>query len=245
MRYKELGKDHIKIPVIGQGCMGIGGYFSKDLREDDRQVRALRFGIELGMTLIDTAEVYGNGHSEELVGKAIQGMRDKVFVATKFSPEHNSYDDVLSSAEGSLRRLKTDYIDLYQIHWPNPNIPIDETMKAMDKLLRDGKIRYVGVSNFSIRELKEAEAAFSGSAIASVQTEYNLFDRSIEDDILPYCQKKNIITIAYSPLDQGKICSGSEKTKVFEKIAEKYSGPLPGIPTTRFPAVDSAISTNP
>lgn len=222
MKYKELGKKQIKIPVIGQGCMGIGGYLSEDSFQNNNQIKALRLGIELGMTFIDTAEAYGNGHSEEIVGRAIEGVRDKVFIATKFSPEHNSYDGVLKSAEASLRRLKTDYIDLYQVHWPNPKIPIGNTMSAMEWLVRDGKVRFIGVSNFSLKELKEAEKHLSENLISSIQVEYNLFDRIIENNILPHCEQRGITTIAYSPLDQGRIASGDEKIRKLKVIADKY-----------------------
>jgi diketogulonate reductase-like aldo/keto reductase len=222
MKYKALGKKQIKIPVIGQGCMGIGGYLSKDTRQDDNQARALRLGIELGMTFIDTAEAYGNGHSEEIVGKAIEGIRDKVFVATKVSPEHLSYDDVLRSAEGSLHRLRTDYIDLYQVHWMNPKTPMNETMRAMERLFNEGKISYIGVSNFSLKELKKAQDALSLGEIVSIQVEYNLFDRTIESSILPHCQSEGITIIAYSPLDQGKIASGDTRIKALQEIANKH-----------------------
>lgn len=223
MKYKKLGKTHTKISAIGQGCMGIGGYLSKDSHQDDNQVRALRLGIELGMTFLDTAEAYGNGHSEEIVGRAVEGIRDKVFIATKVSPEHLSYDALLRSAEGSLRRLKTDYIDIYQVHWPNPKIPISEVMRAMEQLLKEGKIRYVGVSNFSPKELKEAKASIFEDEIVSVEVEYNLFDRTIENSLLPYCESEGITTIAYSPLDQGKIASGDKRIKTLQKIANKYN----------------------
>lgn len=221
MKFKTLGNTSQKIPVIGRGT-GIGGYLAKTATYGEKHIRALRLGIDLGMTLIDTAEEYGNGRAEEIVGKAIKGIRDKVFIATKFSPEHNSYNYVLRSAENSLRRLQTDYVDLYQIHWPNPNIPIEETMKAMERLLNEGKIRYIGVCNFSLDELKEAQTALTNEGIVSIQVEYNLFDRSIEKNILPYCEQKNITTIAYSPLDQGRIASGDEKMRVLKSVAAKY-----------------------
>lgn len=223
MQYKEIGKKHIKIPAIGQGCMGIGGYLSKDSLQDDNQIKALRLGIELGMTVMDTAESYGKGHSEELVGRAVERIRENVFIATKVSPEHLSYDALLKSAEGSLQRLKTDYIDLYQVHWPNPKIPISETMRAMEWLLKEGKIRHVGVSNFSPKELKEAKAAIFEDEIVSVEVEYNLFDRTIENSLLPYCESESITIIAYSPLDQGKIASGDKRIKALQKIANKYN----------------------
>jgi len=222
MKYRNLGKTKTKIPVIGQGSMGIGGYLSHDAQQDDNQVAALKLGIEMGMTFIDTAEGYGQGHAEELLARAIKGIRDKVLVATKFSPEHNSYEAVIKSAEGSLRRLETDYIDLYQMHWPNPAVPMDETISAMERLLKEGKIRYIGVSNLSLTELKKARKAASEGKIVSLQVEYNLFDRTIEDAILPYCEKEGMTTIAYSPLDQGKIADGDEKITVLRKIADKY-----------------------
>ncbi|MGA8849124.1 MAG: aldo/keto reductase [Dehalococcoidia bacterium] len=223
MKYKGLGKTSTKIAAIGQGCMGIGGYLSKDTRQDDNQVSVLRLGIALGMTFVDTAEVYGNGHSEEIVGKAIEGIRNKVFVTTKVSPEHLFYDDILRSVEGSLHRLRTDYIDLYQVHWTNPKTPMNETMRAMEQLFKEGKVKYIGVSNFSLKELKGAQEALSGGEIVSAQVEYNLFDRTIESSVLPYCQSEGITVIAYSPLDQGKIASGETRMKALQKIAHKYN----------------------
>lgn len=223
MKYKELGKTNTKIPAIGQGCMGIGGYLSRDPLQDNDQIKALRLGIELGMTFIDTAEVYGTGHSEEIVGRAIKGIRDKVFIATKVSPENLSYDALLQSAEDSLHRLNTDYIDLYQVHWPNPKIPISETMRAMEQLLKERKIRHVGVCNFSLKELKEAQVALLEDVIVSIQVEYNFFDRTIENSILPYCEREGITTIAYSPLDQGRIANCERRIKVLQMIANKYN----------------------
>jgi len=223
MIYKTLGKSAAKVSAIGQGCMGIGGYLICDSNNDEKYRYALKMGIDLGMTFIDTAEGYGAGHSEELVGEAVRGIRDKVFVATKVSPENLSYDSVIKAAEGSLKRLNTDYIDLYQIHWPNPSIPILETMKAMERLIHDGKIRHIGVSNFSIREAKETSEALASHEIDSIQVEYNLFDRTIEEHILQYCEQKNITTIAYSPLDQGRVGSGGRQTKELHSIAEKYN----------------------
>lgn len=222
MKYKILGKTRSRIPAIGQGCMGIGGYMSKDSRQDDVQIKALRLGIELGMTFLDTAEGYGDGHSEELVAKAIEGIRDKVFIATKFSPEHNGYEDVLESAEQSLRRLGTDYIDLYQLHWPTPRVPLSETLRAMRQLLKEGKIRYAGVGNLSLKELKETRVDMAAEEIVSVQVEYNLFDRTIENSILPYCESEGMTAIAYSPLDQGEIASGDNRIRVLREIANKY-----------------------
>jgi len=204
MIFKNLGNSSTKIAAIGQGC---GGELSVGGTRDAEGVKAVRTGIDLGMTLIDTAEAYEEGHSEELVGKAVQGIRDKVFLATKFSPENNGYEGVLRSAEGSLRRLRTDYIDLYQIHWPNPIIPIGETMRALDKLVRDGKVRHVGVSNFSVSEMGAARSAVPELEVVSNQVEYNLFDRFVERSILPFCRSVGMSIIAYSPLDKGRVAN--------------------------------------
>jgi diketogulonate reductase-like aldo/keto reductase len=223
MRYVKLGKTMTEIPVIGQGCMGIGGYLSRDITHDAWSLHALKIGIDLGMTFLDTAEGYGSGHSEELVGQAVQGIRDKICIATKVSPENLSYNDLISAAEGSLRRLRTDYIDLYQIHWPNPTIPVSETIRALERLLHNGKIRNIGLCNFSLREIKQMADALSASALVSIQVEYNLFDRAIEKNILPFCEEERITTIAYSPLDQGRISSGNKKALELDSLARKYN----------------------
>jgi diketogulonate reductase-like aldo/keto reductase len=222
MKHKKIGRDGAVISAIGQGCMGIGGYFSKNDSRKEEELKALGLGIELGMTFIDTAEVYGNGCSEEIIGEGIAGKRDSVFIATKVSPEHISCHNLLAAAEGSIKRMGIECIDLYQIHWPNPAVPIDETMRAMADLIQAGKIRYAGVCNFSLKELQNAERALPSDGLVSVQAEYNLFDRTIEHDILPYCEKKGIITIAYSPLDQGRMCDGTEKAEILRGIAQKY-----------------------
>ncbi|MFA4917244.1 MAG: aldo/keto reductase [Syntrophales bacterium] len=222
MKYKLLGNSKTKIAAVGQGCMGIGGYLSKDSVEDKKQIDTLRMGIELGMTFIDTAEVYGEGHSEEIVGSAISGLRDKVFIATKVSPDHLSCDGLQKSAEASLRRLKTDHIDLFQVHWPNPNIPIEETMRAMERLITDGKIKHIGISNCSLSQTEKAGKSLNNSVISSLQSEYNLFDRSAEKSIMPYCEKKLITLIAYSPLNNGKIAGDDKKMVELRRLAEKY-----------------------
>lgn len=219
MKFKKLGKSDAMVPAIGLGCMGIGGELSSDYTRDAAQIEALRLGIDLGMTLIDTAEAYGGGHSEELVGEAIRGSRRNVFIATKFSPENNGYNDVLRAAERSLRRLRTDVIDLYQVHWPNPAIPVEETMRGLEKLQQDGKIRHIGVSNFSVREMKAASSALATSTLAANQVEYNLFDRHTERYVLPYCHEREIAVIAYSPLDKGRIPKGE---RVLAQIAMRY-----------------------
>ena len=222
MKLKELGKTGLFISSVGQGCMGIGGEFKKNNTLDKECLWALEYGIDLGMTFIDTAEVYAGGHSETLVGKAAKNKRNELFIATKFSPENNSYHNALSSAENSLRRLETSYIDLYQVHWPNPSIPVAETMEALKKLLDQGKIRFIGLSNFSKREMEEAQSFLGETKIVSNQVEYNLFDRFIEKSIMPYCIDQNASIIAYSPLDQGHGFNSEDKRILMDSLSKKY-----------------------
>jgi diketogulonate reductase-like aldo/keto reductase len=207
MELKPLGNTGVMIPEIGLGTWNYSG-----------GVKPLREGIELGAYLIDTAEGY---HTEDVVGQAIKGIRDRVFIATKVSGRHLRYDDVLRAVEGSLRLLGTDYIDLYQIHWPNSSVPIKETMRAMEALVDSGHIKYIGVSNFSVRDMQEAQAAMRKYPIVSNQVLYNLNSRSIEKDLIPYCENHGVTIIAYTPLDNGRLATGSRGRgmKVLEQIA--------------------------
>ncbi len=201
----------IDLPRIGQGGSFQDGYSESEC------VNAIRMGIDLGMTLIDTAEIYDDGHSEEIIGKAISGCRDNVILATKFSPENSSYDSILKSAEGSLRRLKLDYIDIYQVHWPNPSIPLEETMRALVHLQDSGKIAHIGLCNFSKSKIIKAHEY--AESIFSHEIEYQLFDRFIEQNILKHCLSEDLVVMAYSPLNQGKIPFGHE---TLESLADQY-----------------------
>ncbi|MGB9312828.1 MAG: aldo/keto reductase [Candidatus Acidiferrales bacterium] len=160
----------------------------------------LRRAVEFGATFIDTAESYG---SEEIVGEALSGIRNKSFLATKASPAHFRREVLVRAAEDSLRRLKTDYIDLYQLHEPSPVVPIEETMAGMADLVEAGKVKFIGVSNFSVRQLQRAQAALPRQTIVANQVRYSLLDRSIEAAILPYCQQHGVSILAYSPLGRG------------------------------------------
>ncbi len=202
----------MKFPCIGQG---IGEY-----KWTDHHVESIQMGILKGMNLIDTAEKYDNGQAERIAGEAIKPLRTRSIIATKFSPEHNRYADVKKAAEGSLRRLGVKYIDIYQMHWPNPEVPIEETMQAMKDLVLEGKIKYIGVGNLSLSQLKKACSCVK---VSTLQMEYNLFDRFIEDAILPFCRQHNITVIAYSPLDQGHIVDGDNNRKIIYDLAEKYN----------------------
>ena len=222
MQFRPLGGTHESIPVVGLGTWGIGGEMRPDSSRDEAGIRALRLGLDLEMKFIDTAEMYGAGHSEEVVARALEGRRDRVFVASKVSPRHFAYNDVLDAAKRSLKRLGLKQIDLYQLHWPSSKIPIAETMRAMEKLVSDGLTRYIGVSNFSVEQMKEAQQSLSHEKIVSNQVEFSLVDRSVEARILPYCQKEGLTLIAYSPLGQGKIPRGRGSSfKVLDEIAAK------------------------
>src|SRR5947208_2647360 len=204
------------------GTWGMAGGMRADSSRDSESIEALTLGLELGMTLVDTAEMYGAGHSEEVVSKALEDWRKPVFVASKVSPSHFGYDDLLRSARKSLERLRVKQMDLYQLHWPNPRTPITETMRAMEKLMQDGIIRHIGVSNFSVEQMKEAQKSLSHEKVVSNQVEFSLIDRSVEAGILQYCQKEGLTLIAYSPLGQGKIPRGRGPSfKVLDEIAGK------------------------
>ena len=205
MEYRQLGRTGEKISVIGMGCWGIG--LSRNRGDWAGEIASLRRGIALGMNLIDTAERYSSGRSEELVGEAVRDCRDDVFIATKVAPPNLRYDAVIRACKDSVRRLGVSTVDLYQIHWPDPAVPIKETMSAMEQLVEDGLVRYIGVSNFSVSETEEARAALAKNEIASNQVEYSLTNRSVEADILQYCVRERITLMAYSPLAHGRITS--------------------------------------
>jgi diketogulonate reductase-like aldo/keto reductase len=223
LEFRALGKTGEKIPVVGLGTWEMGGGMRSDSSRDEEAAEALMLGLELGMTLIDTAEMYGAGHSEEVVSRVLKTWDKPLYLASKVSPSHFAYDDVLRSAKKSLERLKVKQMDLYQLHWPNSRVPIEQTMRAMEKLVKDGLVRHIGVSNFSIEQMKEAQAALSRERIVSNQVEYNLVDRSIEEHVLPYCQREGLTVIAYSPLGQGRIPQGrGEPFKVLDEIAADH-----------------------
>lgn len=206
MEYRRLGRTGEKISTVGMGTWKIGVYSGPSERAE--QVRALRRGIELGCNLIDTAEMYADGRSEEVVAEAVGDFRKDILIASKVSPGNLHHDDVIAACNKSLKRLRTGYIDLYQVHWPNPAIPIKETMSAMEDLVREGKVRYVGVSNFTVEQTKEAQIALPKSEVVSNQVEYSLTNRSPEAQVLPYCEKEGLNLIAYTPLAKGKLPEG-------------------------------------
>jgi diketogulonate reductase-like aldo/keto reductase len=201
------------------GTWGIGGgYWTPDYSKDSEWVRVLRLGIELGMTLIDTAEMYGGGHSEEIVGRAIKGFnRDEVFIVTKVWPTNASYDNVIKSANASARRLGT-YIDLYLLHWPSDVVPICETIKAFEKLVDDGVIRFYGLSNFSVRGIEEARSCNKKYDVVAVENHYSLLHRDDEEDVIPYVQREGLLYLAYTPLEHGALA----RDPFLAEIGKKY-----------------------
>jgi diketogulonate reductase-like aldo/keto reductase len=208
----------INVPVIGQGTWMMEG--SREVEK--RAVEALRLGLDLGMTHIDTAELYGDGRVEELVAEAITGRRDEVFLASKVMPSHASFEGTLRACERSLKRLRTDWLDLYMLHWPG-NHPIRETMRAMEKLVEEGLIRFIGVSNFDVEDLMAAESALRNERMASNQVLYHLGDRGIERRLLPYCARREIAVVAYSPFGHGNFPSpNSIGGRVLAEIAERH-----------------------
>lgn len=208
-----------KVSDIGIGTYGMGGNQNPDYSEDARHIDALRYALDHGINVIDTAEMYAGGHTEEVVGKAIANYsRSELFIISKVWSNHMKHDDVLESARKSAARMGTDYIDLYLIHWPNPKVPISETVSAMEELVSSGIVRNIGVSNFSVNQLKEAMEATDSSKICANQVEYNYGTRSVESDLIPFCEKNNVDVIAYTPIMKGRT-SGYPKLLA---ISEKY-----------------------
>lgn len=201
MKYETL--HNLRIPKIGFGTWTIGGEIIADHAQDARSLFALRSALELGYTHFDTAEYYAAGHAEELLRRAIRESsqaRGVLFVTSKVSPEHLGYDAILRSCENSLRRLGMEYIDLYLIHWPVRGMNLPETFRALNKLVIDGKVRYLGVSNFHLRLLEDA-VALSETTLLTNQVSYSLPDRScVKNGVLVYCQENDILLTAYSPV---------------------------------------------
>ena len=201
MKYETV--HNVTLPKIGFGTWSLGGESSPDPKLDSASLAALYAAIEAGYTHFDTAEMYAAGHCEELIGQAIREMnvqREAVFITSKVQPFHLQYDDVLNSCEASLRRLQMDYLDLYLIHWPARHMKLEETFRALNKLVRDGKVLHLGVSNFNLKQLKESQA-HSETPIITNQVPYRLPDKAYgENGVLEYCQQNDILLTAYSPV---------------------------------------------
>lgn len=197
---KPFGPGRVQVPVIGQGTWDI----PESGARRDEAIRALRRGIELGLTHIDTAEMYGSGRAEEIVGEAIAGTsRERLFITSKVLPSNASYKGVLAACERSLRRLKTDYLDLYLLHWPSSH-PLEETMRGLETLVESGKARFIGVSNFDVDEVREAQSYLRKVPLASDQVFYHLKERGPEAHLLPYCAQHEIALVGYTPFGRGR-----------------------------------------
>src|SRR5215213_3674886 len=188
------------VPAYGLGTWHMG----EDRRRAADEIAAVRLGIELGMNLIDTAEMYGNGAAEEIVAAASEGLRDRLFIVSKVLPYNASHRGVVEACERSLKRLRTDRIDLYLLHWRG-SVPLADTLAGFERLRRDGKIRHHGVSNFSTDDMREWVALPGGERVAANQILYNLSRRGPEFELIPWCRERGIAIMAYSPLEQGRM----------------------------------------
>ncbi|MFF4085497.1 aldo/keto reductase [Streptomyces nigra] len=189
-----------EIAAAGQGTW----YLGEDPGRREQEIAALRLGVDLGMTVVDTAEMYGDGAAEELVGEALRGRRDEVFLVSKVLPGHADRKGTVAACEGSLRRLGTDRLDLYLLHWRG-RWPLEETLAGFTDLMEAGKIRYWGVSNLDVADMTELATLPVGDAVAVDQVLYNLSRRGIEWDLLPWCREAEVAVMAYSPIEQGRI----------------------------------------
>lgn len=225
MEYKTIGG--VTLPVLCFGTGAMGPHYSVDKVRDDARIHAIQCAIENSITHIDTAERYGGGRSEELIAEAIKGYdRQKLFITSKVSKEHLRYDVVLSSARASSKRLQT-YIDLYLIHQPDPAISIEETMSAMNKLVDEGLVRFIGLSNFSSAQDIEQAQKWSTHKLFAHEIEYSLFARNkapdcqqMESETIPYCQEHDLLVLVYKPLARGQLAHTGHAP--LDMIAAKY-----------------------
>lgn len=207
------------MPVFGIGTWKMGGVLAKDTTNDEKDRRGLRSAIELGITLIDTAELYGAGHAEELVGSVIKGIdREKLFIVGKVFKTNLSYDKVLSSCKASLERIGTDYFDLYLIHAPSSDVPLAETFKALDALKEQNIIKEIGVSNFTVEELKEAQKVTKNKIVVN-QIHYNLAYQNLEE-IVAYSQENDILVMCYRPIERGALIE--KEIPIISEMCKKY-----------------------
>src|SRR5690348_8903313 len=201
------------VPALGLGTWRMG----ENAKERPDEIAALQLGIELGMAVIDTAEMYGDGATEDLIGAAIRGRRQDVFLVSKVLPSHAKRPQTLAACEASLQRLGADYLDLYLVHW-REDTPLRETVEAFTQLVEDGKIRRWGVSNFDLSDMEELLRTPGGSSVSCNQVLYNLSRRGIEFDLLPWCRERGIPIMAYSPIEQAKLL----RRKVVKRVAARH-----------------------
>lgn len=227
MQLRSLGKSDVKISAVLMGTWQAGKQMWTGI-DDNETARAMRAALDAGVTTFDTAEAYGQGHSERILGKALADVRDRVVYATKVFANHLQYDQVIKACENSLKNLQTDVIDLYQIHWPagsfgSKSVPVEETMRALNDLKQQGKIRVIGVSNFSRAQMEEASQY---GRIDSLQPPYSLFWRQVEDDAMPFCVDNDITVLAYSPMAQGLLTGRFGPDHQYESGDHRTKGKL-------------------
>ncbi len=224
MEYRQLGKSDLSVSVIGYGAWGIGGEPFWNTEGEESSIRSIEKAIDLGINFYDTAPVYGFGYSEELLGRALQSKRKDVIIATKCGlvwekeelkaiRKRATSESILEEIDMSLKRLCTDYIDLYQVHWPDESTPIEETMNTLLQVQKEGKIRYIGVSNYSVDQMKES---LKYGQIVSLQPMYSMLERDVENDRLPFCIENEIGIICYSPLASGVLTGKYDESTKFE-----------------------------
>ena len=245
MQYRTLGNTGIEVSAVAFGCWAIVGGFNWGPQDESDSIAALRAAREAGVTFFDTAEAYGDGYSEQLVGKALGGVRDEIVIASKVSPDHYAPDALRAACERSLRNLATDRIDLYQLHWPHREIPVAETLGVLEQLKAEGKIRAFGVSNFGRPDL--AGCLATRHRVASNQLAYSLLFRAIEFEILPLCVQEGISVLCYSPMLQGlltgKFASADDvpldraRTRHFSREREHTRHGEPGAEAETFAAI--------
>jgi len=208
MEFRQFGRTRLRVSALGFGCWEIGGTYGRIEEAEFR--RAVAQAVDNGITCFDTAEAYGMGVSEEALARALAGRRNDVVIATKFGVGYeempnrrdSSRERVLASIDNSLQRLRTDHVDIYLVHWPDPDTPLDETMRALDEVVRQGKARYVGVSNFRLAQIEEAMQL---RRIDVVQYAWNMFDRRMQAEIFPYCEAQQVAVMAYGSLAYGML----------------------------------------
>ena len=208
MQYRTLGHTDIEVSTICMGCWGLASDFHWGPQDDAESIATVHAALDAGVNFFDTAEAYGNGHSDEVLGRALQGVRDEVIIAGKVLPSHLAPDDLIRSFEATLKRLNTDYIDLYQIHWPSREVPIEESWAVLERLQQEGKIRAIGVSNYGPLDLAELLAV--GTPVSN-QLPYSLLYRAVEFGVQQLCVANDISLLAYSPLLHGLLTGKYEK----------------------------------